>query len=80
MAKLHVEIDGPILQPGTVSVIRDGVPLTSVSYLAVHLDADSDPAQVIALGQVVIVDGQPFRSDVSGTITKATLTIEYQEA
>jgi hypothetical protein len=80
MAKLHVEIDGPILRPGAISIIKDGAPLNNVAYLGIHLDGESTPLQTLTLGQAVVVDGQLCQSDVSHTITKATLTIEYQEA
>jgi hypothetical protein len=80
MAKLHVEIDGPILRPGAISIIKDGAPLSNVAYLGIHLDGESIPIQAVTLGQVVVVDGQPCQSDVSHTITKATISLEYTEA
>jgi len=80
--KLHVELDGPIIKPG-VLILKDGSPLNNLGRLDITLAADMDsgaPHQTVSLTQFAVIDGLGYRSDVSHTITKATLTIEYVEA
>ncbi len=78
MPKLRVELDGPHLTE--VVILRDGQPLTHVASLAVHLDAESRD-QILSLTTMRAVDGQHLlRSDQAHTITKATLSIDYEEA
>lgn len=76
MPKLRVELDGPRLTECVI--LRDGQPLTQVIRLAVDLDA-SNRTQLINIGQIAVIDGDLFTSDMTHTISKATLTIEYEE-
>jgi pseudouridine-5'-phosphate glycosidase len=75
--KLHVELDGPRLTE--VVILKDGQPLTQVIRLAVNLDA-STRDQTVDLGQIAIINGDVFTSEAIHTITKATMSIEYEEA
>lgn len=81
MPKLHVEVDGPLMRPDGCVILKDGQPLNNVASLSLLLSAEGEtPEQTISLSQVFAAYGIPSRSDVTHTISKMTLSLEYQEA
>jgi hypothetical protein len=76
MAKLRVELDGPMLTECVI--LKDGQPLTQVVRLAVDLDAH-DRTQLLNIGSIDSIDGYLFTSDVTHTIKRATINLEYEE-
>jgi hypothetical protein len=75
--KLHVELDGAI-RSGAL-VLKDGVPQGDVSFLNVCLDS-MNQSQLATIGRTRVIEGEFFSTAKEHIITKATLTLEYQEA
>lgn len=76
MPKLRVELDGPRLTECVI--LKDGQPQTQVTRLYVLMDA-SDRTQILNIASAIVDGGEMFESEVTHTIKRATISIEYQE-
>ena len=76
MTKLRVELDGPV-RAGAF-VLKDGEPATDILRIDLSLDPTRE-LQGIVLDRALVSDGRLYTTTEAGIITKATLTIEYEE-
>jgi hypothetical protein len=73
MPKLHVELDGP---PGQALIIQDGAAQFDISQLGIILDATTGQRFV----NIARLASSGLLTATAHDITKATLTIHYEEA